>query len=229
MDLKRLMAQFTYHIEPKPGGGFIAHASDPGLPPIEAPTSWELRDKIQQNINIALATEFPQLKLPLEQKQLTASFHLERKPDGGFLIHSSDPNTAPTDAASHEIENKFAEKLIAFAGKHLMSPELSEALEGQMASGDIKVFMTRKVYGDPATLADAAASGQTLQSNGGATAENITTGSTNAVGAITGGSSYSSDGSPIHRTTGGGNWAILRFLLALLILGAIMYFYLRYR
>ena len=228
MDVKRLMAQFTYRIEPKSDGGFIAHGTDPSLPPIEAPTRWELRDKIQQNINAALATEFPQLKLPLEQKQLRASFHIERKPDGGFLIHSSDPTAAPTDAASHEIESKFAEKLIGFAGRHLMPPEMSQALESQMASGDIKVFVTRKVHGDPAMPADAAANGLTLQSNGGNTVGNNMPDGTNAASAIAGDFRYGGDGSPIHRTTGG-NWAVLRFLLGLLIAGAIMYFYLRFR
>jgi hypothetical protein len=32
MELKRLISHFTYRIEPKPEGGFIAHASEPGVP-----------------------------------------------------------------------------------------------------------------------------------------------------------------------------------------------------
>ena len=38
MELKRLITHFTYRIEPKPEGGFIAHATDPTVPPLEAPT-----------------------------------------------------------------------------------------------------------------------------------------------------------------------------------------------
>jgi len=38
MEIKRLITQFTYAIAPKPEGGFIAHASDPNLPALEAPT-----------------------------------------------------------------------------------------------------------------------------------------------------------------------------------------------
>jgi hypothetical protein len=59
MELKRLISHFTYRIEPKPEGGFIAHASEPGVPPIEAPTRAELQQKIQANISAALGTEFP--------------------------------------------------------------------------------------------------------------------------------------------------------------------------
>ena len=42
MDLKCLITHFTYRIEPKPGGGFIAHATDPAAPPLEAATREEL-------------------------------------------------------------------------------------------------------------------------------------------------------------------------------------------
>ena len=50
MELKRLISHFTYRIEPKPGGGFMAHPSDPSVAPIEAPTREELQKKIQENI-----------------------------------------------------------------------------------------------------------------------------------------------------------------------------------
>src|SRR5260370_27811263 len=143
MDLKRLITQFTYRIEPKPEGGFIAHATDPTVPPLEAPTRQELQRKIQANIAAGLASEFPGLKLPLENQQLKFAFHIERKPGGGFAIHSADPNAQPIEGATHEeIESHFAEKLINFVGKHFV-PELSQALAAQR-SGDIKVFVNRK-------------------------------------------------------------------------------------
>ena len=68
MELKRLITHFTYRIEPKPEGGFIAHATDPTVPPLEAPTREELQRKIQANIAAGLASEFPGLKLPLENQ-----------------------------------------------------------------------------------------------------------------------------------------------------------------
>jgi hypothetical protein len=43
MELKRLISHFTYRIEPKPGGGFIAHPADPSVAPLEAPTREELQ------------------------------------------------------------------------------------------------------------------------------------------------------------------------------------------
>src|SRR5205814_294906 len=106
MDIKRLITHFTYRIEQKPEGGFVAHASDPNLPPIEAPTRMELQHKIQDSINAALATEFPGLKLP-ENKRV--SFHLERQADGGVAFHSSDPNAPNSGLSTHEeVENHFA-------------------------------------------------------------------------------------------------------------------------
>ena len=144
MELKRLITHFTYRIEPKPEGGFIAHATDPTVPPLEATTREELQQKIQANIAAGLASELPGLKLPLENQELKFAFHIERNPGGGFAIHSADPNAQPIEAATHdEIESHFAEKLIAFVGRHLV-PELSQALAGQGNSGDIKVFVNRK-------------------------------------------------------------------------------------
>src|SRR6266481_1932948 len=131
MEIKRLITHFTYRIEPKPEGGFIAHASDPSLPPLEAPTRDELQQKIQANIAAAVAAEFPGLKLPLENKELKFNFHIEAKPGGGFVIHShTDPNAAPVEVSTHEeIELPFAEKLLGVLGKHF--PELSQALAAQ--------------------------------------------------------------------------------------------------
>jgi hypothetical protein len=234
MDLKSLISHFTYHIEPKPDGGFIARASDPTLPPIEAPTRWELNDKVRQNIGAAMAAEFPGLKLPLENQQLKATFHIERTPDGSFTIHSSDPNSPSTEAAPHEIESKFAEKLIGYMGKHFMS-QLSPELAAQIGSGDIKVFVNRKGMSgnaDLLTATDVQAispvfSSLNLDSKAGSL-DNSTLSGANSGGLPAGTIGYSGD-SPIKRSTGGGNWAILRFLLALLIMGAIMYFFLRHR
>ena len=84
------------------------------------------------------------MKLPLENQDLQFAFHIERKPEGGFVIHSSDPNAEPIEVLTHnDMESHFAEKIIGFVGKHL-TPELSQALAAQGNSGDIKVFVNRK-------------------------------------------------------------------------------------
>jgi len=144
MELKRLLSHFTYRIEPRPEGGFIAHASEPGIPPIEAPTRAELQQKIQANIAAALGTEFPGLKLPLENKEVNFAFHVEHAPDGGFILQSTDGKDLPIIGSTHaEIQSKFAEKLLGALGKDLM-PEFSKALAAA-DSGDVKVVVKRNV------------------------------------------------------------------------------------
>jgi len=220
MDLKSLINHFVYRIEPKPGGGFIAHPTDPSVPPIEAPTRAELQQKIQARIGEALAQQFPGLNLPAGQ-QLKMAFHIERRADGGFTIHSSDPNAQPTEAASHEIESQFAEKLIGFVGKHMLSPELA----AQLNSGDIKVFVNRNVSGGSRMFTPTQPFSPTdLMRSLESTTQSVTP--SNAISQTTGTINYSD--SPIKPETSS-SWTLFRFLVALLIIGAIAYFLLRYR
>lgn len=143
MELKQLISQFTYRIEPKPGGGFIAHSSDPSVAPLEAPTREELQQKIQENIRASLSTQFPGLKLPTDNQSAQFSFHIEHRPGGGFAIHSSDPNAKPIEVLTHnDMESRFAEKIIGLVGQHL-TPELTQALAAQGKTGEIKVVVNR--------------------------------------------------------------------------------------
>jgi hypothetical protein len=145
MDIKRLITHFTYRIEPKPEGGFIAHATDPSVPPLEASTREELQQKIQANIATALAAEFPGLRLPLENKEVNFAFHVEHKPGGSFILQSTDGKELPITGSTHaEIESPFAEKVLGALGKHII-PELSQALAGQLGSAEVKVVVNRKV------------------------------------------------------------------------------------
>jgi hypothetical protein len=58
-----------------------------------------------------------------QNQDLQFTFHIERKPEGGFVIHSSDPNAEPTEVLTHnDMESHFAAKIIGFVGKHL-TPE----------------------------------------------------------------------------------------------------------
>jgi len=217
MELKRLITHFTYRIEPKPEGGFIAHATDPTVPPLEAPTREELQRKIQANIAAGLASEFPGLKLPLENQQLKFAFHIERKPGGGFAIHSADPDAPLIEGATHdEIESHFAEKLIAFVGKHFI-PELSQALAAQ-GSGDIKVFVNRKT-------GFTVNAGSHIIETDDVTTEDAKLGDAKTANASLGSVGDAMDNSPITPETSS-SWTIFRFLLALLIIVAMMYFFL---
>jgi hypothetical protein len=217
MELKSLITHFTYRIEPKPEGGFIAHTTDPTVPPLEAPTREELQRKIQENIAAGLASEFPGLKLPLENQELKFAFHIERKPGGGFAIHSADPDAPLIEGATHEeIESHFAEKLIAFVGKHFI-PELSRVLAAQV-SGDIKVFVNRK------TGFTVNARSHTIQTDD-VTIEDAKLGDAKTANASLGSVGDTIDNSPITPETSS-SWTIFRFLLALLIIAVMMYFFL---
>ena len=214
MDLKRLITHFTYRIEAKPEGGFIAHSTDPTVAPLEAATREELQQKIQANIAAALAAEFPGLKLPLQDKELKCSFHVELKPGGGFAIHSSDPNAKPIHGATQEeIENHFAEKLVGFMGKHFM-PELAQALAAQGNAGDIKIFVNRKVSA-------------TTPAEGSLQLNNAKIEDWRLVNAKTASGDLSTAGianSPITPEASG-SWSVFRLLLALLIIAALFYFF----
>ncbi len=144
MDLKRLVTHFAYKIEPKTEGGFVARATDPTVPPLEAPTREELRQRIQQNIVNALSVEFPQIKAAADGKRLEMAFHVEHTPQGGFEIHSTDPNVPVAQASNQkDFESFFLEKFLNFAGKHIV-PELAASLAAQAGTGSVKVVVNRK-------------------------------------------------------------------------------------
>jgi hypothetical protein len=92
MELKRIVRDLTYNIEPKPEGGFIAHATDSTVPPVEAASREELLQKIKAEVAANLASEFPGLKLPLGNQELKGAFDIEHTPRGGFAIPSADAN-----------------------------------------------------------------------------------------------------------------------------------------
>lgn len=150
MDLKRLVSHFAYKIEPKPEGGFIARATDPSVPAIEAPTREEVIDKVRQTIMSTLSSEFPEMKDAATGKKIDLSFHVERTPAGGFEIHSADPNAPVTAASSQQdLQSQLVEKFLNFAGQHMV-PEFSKALAAQAAqvgSGSVEVVIKRTTFG----------------------------------------------------------------------------------
>lgn len=231
MELKRLVEQFAYRIEPKPEGGFIAHTSDPSVPPIEAPTRQELQHKIQQNISSILSAEFPGLRFPAGATQTQFAFHVERNPAGGFSIHSADPTAEILHASTQqELESHFLEKLLTFAGKHFI-PELAQALAAQGGASDIKVVVNRKTSFafnlDTAKIGFGSAKSLPL-----AQPAQETTSESPAdrkfSSADFGNFSGTVDNSPF--TPEATNFSgVLRFMIAFLIIAAMIYFFFRYR
>ena len=220
MDLKRLITQFAYRIEPKPEGGFIAHATDPSIPPLEAPTRQELQKKIQDRIFAAISSEFPALKLPTDGSQRHFAFHIERTPEGSFSIHSADPNADVIHASTDdELQNHFLQKIVSFAGKHFM-PELQQALAAQ-GTADVKIVLNGKTAvtlgSNQANLAGLPQDPQlATQSSAPPTAATLTDA----------GISRTIDNSPItpERSNFG---TILKLALALLVIASLIYIFLQ--
>lgn len=128
MELKHL-TKIIYRIEPKPEGGFVARASDPSVPPLEAPTREELLQKIQPKIFGKLAAEFPGLKLPLGNAQTKVAVQIEGKPGTSFTFHSGDARPSEEDVRNtKEIADLIAKNF----------PEISQALAARAA--DAKTF-----------------------------------------------------------------------------------------
>lgn len=228
MELKRLMSQFIYRIESKPEGGFIAQASDPTVPAIQAATREELQQKIQATIAAGLAAQFPGLKLAPGNEGAKFAFHIERKADGGFAIQSADPNAPSIEGATHEaIESQFAEKLINFVGKHL-APAFSQALAQQGGSGDIKVFVNRKTFtlkagGNKISFGNE----KNLQSADAAQFDDVS-GNAKPADASVGSAGVTISNRPITPESSS-SWVVVLFLLGMLVVGALMYFFFHYR
>lgn len=126
MTLRRLVTQFTYRIEAKPGGGYIAHPSDPAASPLEADTREALQALIQARVAADLAKEFPGLKVPLGTPGRKFSFHVETRSGGGFTLHSADPSAPPIHGATNEeLRSHVSAKLQTLAGQHGV-PELAQ-------------------------------------------------------------------------------------------------------
>ena len=224
MELKHLVKQFSYRIEPKPEGGFIARSTDPAILPLEASTREELQRRIGEKFSAALAESFPGLKIPVQTKTNTGKFefHIERKPEGGFSVHSTEVGGSAASPVNHEKMDHFAEEMLDFVDKHF--PDLKEALiEKAMSQGQIP---TKPGDIPPDTLAALASTRNLLPTNPTA----------NAVATVT--TSISRNGKPVNGSfedvarvidnnpiipQAGGNWKLFRFLLVALGLAVFVY------
>jgi len=212
MEIKHtFFSKLLYSIEPKPEGGFIARSKDPNAPPIEGATREEIDQKIQASISADLAAQFPGLKLPLDNanKEVKLSYHVEAKPGGGYIVHHGDPAHEPIEGSTREkVESAIESKLISMFMEKL-PPELSQQLTSKLNAGGVDVVVNRKVsvgFMRP-----------------GLTRTGLPTPAPDEQTTLP--QSMPLDASPItpERSSTG---AIFRFLLALLVIAALMYFFL---
>jgi hypothetical protein len=137
IDLKHVIARIPYKIEPKPEGGFIARATDPSVPPIEAAT----REELTQKILAAVRSEFPELEIPAGGKNAQVSVQLKTGNDGLFV--STNPNEAAGTEHPIDMNNPALEKLLSFATKHL-APELAQQLAAQGRTTSFQLTVNNK-------------------------------------------------------------------------------------
>lgn len=222
MELKRLVQQCVYRIEPKPEGGFIARASDPNVPPLEAATREELQQKIQAKLVAALGAAFPGFQLPQQGKQVSVAMHVDRNPGGGFTVHSDNPATPGFNPAAQEKLDHYAEELLGFVDKHF--PHLSEQIASQVTGREIQVFTSTTVSTpgkQNSTLSPMFLPTQPMQSLEAtvqqALSPTTTTENSDLAPSLLSNTPITPEATKVN--------PIVRFLVTLLILAAVMYFF----
>src|SRR5579859_3454699 len=142
MEIKRTISRIAYRIEPKPEGGFIGRCSDPNVPPLEAASRFELEQQIQAKITAEMESQFPGLKIHLDQSA-TKLITLETKPDGSIFPESVNSSLQPVEGGTKKaIEQWLTDKAVTLVEKNL-SPELVEQLKHQPIDGKITIAVTK--------------------------------------------------------------------------------------
>jgi hypothetical protein len=227
MDIQTITRKYAYKIEPKPEGGFIARATDPTVPPIEGATREEVERKIRETVFAGLSQAFPSLKIPLQTKNAKLEFHLERKPEGGFAVHSTEVGSPTMAPATHEKVDHLAEQLLGFVDKHF--PEFSQALaEGATDKVQVVTQQTteKSVIGLPQNGGDLLPALPTKSDSKDA-------GIVKWTGGVKANPTSDSFGNTVTNSPimpqASSNWAVLRFLLAVLAIAGLVYFFLMRR
>jgi hypothetical protein len=215
MHFQQLLNLVTYRIETTPGGGFVAHASDPGAPAIEARTRAELQDKIGADIREKLTATFPGIKVPLEQDGIPFAFYIERKPEGGFIVHTKDGREHPLPGNDHpEIQSAIMDKIMDVLSRHF-TPEMSRALTGQ--AGGAQLFA-----GGTTDFASRQASFITSDPG------QITPSTSIQAGFDRSHDALNASSNSLFTPEASSLWPFIRLLIVALIVGAVIYF-LRHR
>jgi hypothetical protein len=142
MEIKRTISRIAYRVEPKPEGGFTARCSDPNVPPLEAASRFELEQQIKAKITAEMETQFPGLKIRLDQSE-EKSVTFSTKANGSVFSSSSDSSLQPGEGGvKNAVEHWLADKAVSLVEKNL-PPDLVEQLKHQQVDGKIKIAVTK--------------------------------------------------------------------------------------
>ena len=224
MEIKRTISRIAYRIEQKPEGGFIARCSDPNMPPLEAASRFELEQQIQAKITAEMESQFPGLKIHLDQSE-TKFIPIETKPDGSVFSASGDSSLQPVEGGvKNAVEHWLADKAVSLVEKNL-PPELIEQLKHQQIDGKINVAVT-KVGAEGKVRRDY------VFSNGSDLVSRFLKGREKTSGALKPSNpvSASFSGTNLDSTSPvtpvSGNGSFFRFLLAAIVLIGVLFFFL---
>lgn len=224
MEIKRTISRIVYRIEPKPEGGFIARCSDPNMPPLESATRFELEQQIQAKITAEMESQFPGLKIRLDQSE-PKSITLTTKPDGSMFSESGNSSPQPAEGGvKNAVEHWLAGKAVSLVEKNL-PPELIDQLKHQQLDGKIKIAVTKVGAEDKIRRDYVVSNGNELLSRLLEQSQK-TSGEpepSNPVSASFSGTNLAST-SPI--TPGSSSSSFLRFLAAALVLIGMLFFFL---
>lgn len=223
MEIKRTISHIVYRIEPKPEGGFIARCSDPNMPPLESATRFELEQQIQAKITAEMESQFPGLKIRLDQSG-PKSITLATNPDGSIFPESGNSSLQPAEGGvKNAVEGWLAGKAVSLVERNL-PPELVEQLKHQQLDGQIKIAVTKVGADDKVRRDYVVSNGTELLSRflEGSQKTSGAAGPSNPVSASFSGSNLDST-SPI---TPASSSSFLRFLAAALVLIGMLFFFL---
>ena len=224
MDIQTITKKYAYKIEPNPAGGFIARPTDPTVPPIEGATREEVQQKIRETVFAGLSQAFPGLKIPLESRNAKLEFHIDRKPEGGFSVHSTEVGSPTMAPATHEKVDHVAEQLLDFVDKHF--PQFSQALAAQ--ANEVQVTTNQTVTTLPDKDLRLGIKGLLPTSQ--IPSDTVDVKIVKSAGKV---AVDNSIGGTITNTPitpqANSSWPFLRFLLIALAVAAVAYFFLQHR
>src|SRR3954470_25003516 len=224
MEIKRTISRIAYRIEKKPEGGFIARCSDLNVPPLEAASRFELEQQIQAKITAEMESQFPGLKIRLDQSE-DKYFACAAKSDGDILSESNNSSLQPAEGnVKNAVEHWLSDKAVSLVEKNL-PPELIEQLKHQAVDGKITIAVTKVSGKDKVRRDYVVSNGNDLVSRL-VNRRQKTSGAlepSNPVSASFSGTNLDST-SPITPVSGSGPF--LRFLLAAIVVAGILVFFL---